>query len=160
MKCKVESCDQQTAGQSKYCREHRVESRKRFKEMLAQQAVDHAERDNKFKELWKQACKAGYAAALTANQQIITAMDEMTGQVFEPFPICGFAWITIRPGNCAFANWLKKNNYGKTNSYSGGVQIWISDYNQSYDRKLAHAKAVEKVLVAAGIKAYADGRLD
>jgi len=159
MECKVEGCGQKTAGQSKYCKVHRAESRKRFKEMVAQQATEREERNGKFEELWKQACEAGYAAGASANQQIVTAMDEISGQTYEPFPICGFAFVHVTPGNCAFANWLKKNGIGRK-AYSSGVEVWIGDYGQSYDKKMAHAGAAAKVLNAAGIKAYAGGRLD
>jgi len=159
MECKVEGCGQKTAGQSKYCKVHRAESRKRFKEMVAQQAVEREERNGKFEELWKQACEAGRMAAEAAKPKMVRAVDELSGQVYDPFPVCGFSWIKIRPANCAFANWLKKMGLAR-NSYNGGVEISIADYNQSYDLKYAHASAAAKILQEVGIKAYADGRLD
>lgn len=73
---------------------------------------------------------------------------------------CGFAWVNVKPGNSAFANWLKKNGLARRDSYYGGVSIWISDYQQSYEKKMAHAAAMAGVLSAAGFKAYASGRLD
>jgi len=74
---------------------------------------------------------------------------------------CGFAWVTVRPGNSSFARWLVKNGHARA-AYGGGVQIWISDYNQSVDRKYAHASAMAKVLrEKTGIDTiYADSRLD
>jgi hypothetical protein len=72
---------------------------------------------------------------------------------------CGFAWVTIRPGNCPFANWLKKTGKGRK-AYGGGVQYWVGDHGQSVDRKEAHASAFAKVISAAGITAYAGSRLD
>jgi hypothetical protein len=160
MNCKIENCGKPAAGKSKYCREHRAESRTRFKEMIVQKAAEKEQREADFASLWEKACEAGRNAAEAAKPQMITAVDERTGETFEPFPVCGFAQVTVRPGNCAFANWLKKNSLGKTNSYSGGVYIWISDYNQSYDLKLAYARGMAKVLQEAGIKATAVGRLD
>lgn len=81
--------------------------------------------------------------------------------------VCGFAWINIRPGNSPFANWAKKQSRpGRPDwelarkSYHGGVDIWVSDYGQSYELKLAYARGYAKVLAEAGIKAYASGRLD
>jgi hypothetical protein len=159
MNCKIEGCGQQTAGQSKYCKAHRAESRKRFKEMVAQQAVEREERSERFAELWHRACEAGRLAAEAAKPQMVVAIDEMSGETFDPFPICGFAWINVSPGNCQFANWLKKNGFGRK-AYGSGVEVWIGDYNQSYDMKMAHAGAAAKILVEAGIKAYAGGRLD
>lgn len=72
---------------------------------------------------------------------------------------CGFAWVTVTPGNCAFANWLKKNGYARK-GYYGGVEISISDYGQSIMRKEAHAGAMAGVLQEAGIKAYSNSRMD
>ena len=88
-----------------------------------------------WKALYKQAQAAGYQAvkglqvAPMIVQQHANLLDDrspVTQQwVVEGGP-CGFAWISIRPGNCAFANWLKKNQLGKTDSYAGGVKIWVS----------------------------------
>lgn len=72
---------------------------------------------------------------------------------------CGFAWVKIRPATTPFARWLKKNGYARP-AYNGGLDIWISDFNQSVDRKHAMACAMAKVFQEAGITAYADSRLD
>jgi len=72
---------------------------------------------------------------------------------------CGFAWVVIAPGNCPFANWLKKNGKASRHFY-GGVSIWISRYNQSMTKKEAHAHAMARVIAAAGIKAYPGSRMD
>jgi hypothetical protein len=97
---------------------------------------------------------------------------------------CGFAWIKIptrraRPTdkgynatlNVQFANWLKAQGkvQGRRNdemlfpertSYTGGVDIWVSGFGQSVQKKEAYAAAFAGVLNAAGITAYADSRLD
>lgn len=72
---------------------------------------------------------------------------------------CGFAWVKVRPATTPFARWLKKHNLARS-SYSGGLDIWISEFGQSVDRKTAMATAMAKVLSEAGITAYADSRLD
>jgi hypothetical protein len=72
---------------------------------------------------------------------------------------CGFAWITVYPGNCPFANYLKKNKLG-SKAYGGGVSIWVGAYNQSIARKEAYAGGFAKVISEAGIKAYPGSRLD
>ena len=78
----------------------------------------------------------------------------------EPEGMCGFAWVNVSPGNSPFANWLKKNKLARK-SYSGGVDIWISDFNQSVERKEACATAMASVLrEELGVKAYASSRLD
>lgn len=73
--------------------------------------------------------------------------------------VCGFAWVTVRPGNSRFANWLKKNK-GARRGYYGGTELWISGYQQSYERKMAYATAYADVLREVGIEAYPGGRLD
>lgn len=73
---------------------------------------------------------------------------------------CGFAWINIKPGNSRFANYLKKTEQARIDSYYGGVTVWVSGYGQSYERKMAYAAAFAQVLQEAGIKAYSMGRLD
>lgn len=84
----------------------------------------------------------------------------VTKRYFVSEGACGFGWISIKPANCTFANWLKKNNLAKTDSYSGGVMIWVHQFNQSYDRKMIYATAFAQVISQSGIRAYAGGRLD
>lgn len=73
--------------------------------------------------------------------------------------VCGFAWVTITPGNSSFARWLIKEGKARPH-YRGGIQVWISGYRQSYERKSAHAQGMAEALREAGIKAYSGGRLD
>jgi len=74
--------------------------------------------------------------------------------------VCGFAWIIVRPGNSSFANWLKKAGKARKDSYYGGVNIWVREFGQSYERKYVFANAFAKVLEEAGINASANSRLD
>lgn len=110
-----------------------------------------------FQELFDRGNAAGREAAANANLEMLTVTDGV--KVFEPFPICGFGWVNVRPGNCAFANWLKKQGHDRK-AYHGGVDIWIGDYGQSYDQKHAHAVAMGRVFKEAGINAYGTGSLD
>ena len=73
---------------------------------------------------------------------------------------CGFAWIIIKPGNCKFANWLKKAGLARPDCYYGGVNIWIGDYNQSHQKKSIHAEAMAQVFVDAGYNASSGNRMD
>jgi hypothetical protein len=73
--------------------------------------------------------------------------------------MCGFGWVHISKGNTSFARWLKQNNLARK-SYYGGLDIWIGAHNQSYEKKMAHARAMAQVLSEEGFQAYADGRLD
>lgn len=77
-----------------------------------------------------------------------------------PEGACGFAWVNVSPGNSPFANWLKKQKLARK-AYGGGVDIWISDFGQSIDRKEACAYAMAKVLKEElGVNVYASSRLD
>jgi hypothetical protein len=97
---------------------------------------------------------------------------------------CGFAWIKVitrraRPTdkdynatlNTQFANWLKAQakTQGRRNdeimlpdktAYNGGVDIWVSGFDQSVQKKETYAAAFAGVLQKAGIRAYSHSRLD
>ena len=91
----------------------------------------------------------------------------LTGQGFGPVSVvpdgvCGFAWIVIKyktTENRKFVNALKKANMIRK-SCTGGFQIWVSNFNQSMQRKEAYARAFVEVLKANNIEAYADSRMD
>ncbi len=74
--------------------------------------------------------------------------------------VCGFGWVNVKPGTSSFARWLKANTHAHTDSYYGGVTYWVRGFGQSYERKVAFARAFAAVLKEAGIKAYGTGRLD
>lgn len=78
---------------------------------------------------------------------------------FEEGGVCGFAWVNVAPANSAFAKWLVANGKARKAAV-GGVNIRVTAYGQSYQRKVAHAVAMAAALKAAGFKAYADDRLD
>lgn len=73
--------------------------------------------------------------------------------------VCGFAWIEVKPRNCAVARWLKEKPSGVSGSvyndnYRKCIAVWISDYNQSMELKSAHARAMAdrlQELVRAGL---------
>lgn len=75
-----------------------------------------------------------------------------------PEGLYGFAWISF-PGNTAWARWCKAQGLDG-NDYPRGKLIWVSQFGQSYERKLAYAKAFATVLNENGIRCYSCGRLD
>lgn len=97
-------------------------------------------------------CVVQRANPLDDRSQIIQAWTVPDGP-------CGFAWVVIRPANCAFAKWLVKNGHAKPH-YAGGVSIWIGWFNQSIQRKEAYAQAFAHALTTYGIRAYAGSRMD
>lgn len=74
--------------------------------------------------------------------------------------VCGFAKVTVRPGNSAYARWLRKSRLGRTDSYYGGTMLWVRQFGQSAERKGAYARAYARVLTEAGITAYDSVWLD
>jgi hypothetical protein len=75
--------------------------------------------------------------------------------------VCGFAWVSVKPGNSSFAKWLVANGKGRTDHYAGGVTVWVGEFGQSMTRKEAYAYAFANTLQAAGItRAYANSRMD
>jgi hypothetical protein len=112
-------------------------------------------------QLFSQADAAGRAAVAKMQICPMVVVNPNTGEKwYEEDGVCGFAWVKIRPARGKFVNWCKKNNIGKTDSFEGGYMIWISDYNQSMQKKEAYAYGFAKVLVDNGIRAYAMSRMD
>lgn len=75
--------------------------------------------------------------------------------------VCGFAWVTVKPANSKMAKYMKDViRIARKSIYEPGVMYWISDYNQSMQKKEAYAYAFAKVLQDNGIKAYAGSRMD
>ena len=120
--------------------------------------------------IWEEADRAGtYAGtAITPTPMIVgeakglfsNEFAEGAKKYFVPEGPCGFAWVNIKPARGGFVAWLKKSGIGRLDSYYGGWTIWVGDFGQSYERKMAYAGAFAEVLQKHGIKAYANGRLD
>ena len=74
---------------------------------------------------------------------------------------CGFAWVTIFPGNSSLAREYKRLNIAKK-AHGGGVRIWVEEFGQSHDRKEAYANAYAKKLreLTGHDRIYAESMLD
>jgi hypothetical protein len=74
---------------------------------------------------------------------------------------CGFAWVTIYPGNSKLANAYKKLGLARP-AYGGGVQHWITEFGQSAARKEAYARAYAAKLreLTGEERIYMGSRLD
>ena len=126
-------------------------------------------KNTKHQELFDRAQNAGRVAGNRITPTPMRVVEHKNpfddnNPIVQEFPVvmggvCGFAWVNIRPGNSSFARWMVKNNMA-SKAYKGGVDIWISDHGQSYERKTANASAMARVLRDAGIKAYSMNRLD
>jgi hypothetical protein len=108
-------------------------------------------------EIFRAAHEAGHEAAMAAIHEAMVVTD---GKNFWHCDegLCGFAWVGFK-GNTSFGRWTKQNKLTRK-SYTGGLHLWVSDYNQSYDRKRAYAEAFARKLNEYGIEAYSDSRLD
>lgn len=97
----------------------------------------------------------GHAKGIFSNE-----IDYSKETYFVEDGVCGFAWVNVKPANSKFAKFLKLNLRARNDSYLGGVSLSISQYNQSLQKKEAYAYAFAKVLNEAGIRAYANSRMD
>ena len=120
-------------------------------------------------ELYYKAVKAGQQAAAKCNPTPMTVQQHaspfndtspIVKEWYVPDGVCGFAWVRLTPARGKFVAWLKLNGIGSGDSYAGGYSIWIHNYNQSMQRKEAHARAMADVLNEAGLVAYAESRID
>lgn len=130
-----------------------------LREKIAAEKGERQERYARFSKLWAEAWEAGRAAsgATSPKPMVVTNMD---GTVVEVVPdgMCGFAWLRFK-GNTSFAKWLQKHHRTHP-GYPSGVEIFISDYGQSYELKRAHASAMASYLASQGIEVKVGSRLD
>lgn len=127
--------------------------------------------DQEMSALWKRAHEAGRAAAeaSTPRPMIVSqhadSLDDRSPVVQQWFVgdgACGFAWIHFYPATQPFVRWLRRQGregVGRK-GYPGGWDVSIFEHNQSVERKLAHARAAAAVLKEAGVRCYAESRLD
>lgn len=119
-----------------------------------------------FAAAWKAAEAAGMVAGMgkTPAPMIVTEVHfddtpiEGGKSWFVGDGVCGFAWVSF-PGNTSFGKWAKKTGKA-TPGYPTGLSVWVHQFNQSYERKMAYATAMAASLAAAGFPAHAGGRLD
>lgn len=115
--------------------------------------------NQKFQDIWDEAWKNGEEKAKSCFVQHVVPHDPYSGRKYKPIPICGFAWLRLKPATTKFARWMKNNTTART-SDQGGLIFWINEYGQSHDRKLAHARGMAEVFKNHGFDAWAEGSLD
>jgi len=163
MDCATVGCESATTGRSKYCPPHARAAREKWRQSMEDQKAEREERYERFRKIAVAADCAGRAAAEAKVPEPMTVVGQIgadAGREYHvPAGVCGFAWVTIVPGTCSFAHYAKKH-LGAQKPYRGGMQIWVSAYGQSYERKRAYAQAYAAVLKGEGIDCYSGGRLD
>lgn len=121
-----------------------------------------AKTDAQWQQLFNEAWAVGLAAGNANRPTPIIVSGQHGNQISHYYVedgVCGFAYVRIKPATHSFARWANKMDLG-FKSYHGGYDISIHEYNQSYDRKMAHAQAMAAYLREKGIPADAHGRLD
>ena len=123
-----------------------------------------------FAKWFNEAHAAGMAAgeALVPKPMVVGSpstpfgsdVDHNKPTYYVPSGVCGFAWVNVKPGTSSFAKWLVKFGKGRSDSYYGGVSVWVSYFGQSMEKKEAYAEAFAKVLSGYGVKCYANSRMD
>jgi len=143
-----------------------------LREKIAAESKARKAKSAAFEAAFAKASEAGKAAGEAAKPRAMMVVEHSNPldsnslpkrMWHEPEGMCGFAWVNVSPGNSPFANWLKKNGLARK-AYGGGVDIWISDFGQSVERKEACANAMAKVLKeelgSNSLSIYASSRLD
>jgi hypothetical protein len=166
MNCAVTGCVVPTSGASKYCRPHAKEARERWLAMIREKSAARDERTRTFAGAWFRACDAAKVAhkAAEPTPMVVVEKNVVTGEDKQRWFVsegcCGYASVSVVPGNHPFAIWAKKNA-GFRKSYKGGcVSATFSYGSQSYERSCAAADAAVAVLREAGIPAYVDSWID
>lgn len=159
-------CDLPTVGNSKYCRDHRAAARDAWKANIAASAAERETRVAGHRDLWVRAVAAAGDAWRACEPAPMVVTDAARGQAWIVSEgVCGFANVIVRPGGSSFARWLSKNDLARPHYY-GGLSVSVYDLcadsrgSQSYDRKVAAARAAAKVLTEGGVRATVDARLD
>lgn len=135
-----------------------------LREKIAAEKFERQERYDKFAKVYAMAHEAGMEAATEAEPVAMvvtgTGADGRSQSWYVPEGVCGFAWVTVRPANSSFAIWAKKT-HGWRAAYSGGLQLWVSEFGQSMERKESYARAFAQVIRdELGLRCYAGSRMD
>lgn len=134
--------------------------RPEFKTLREKIAWEKAEREQRY-AAFADLLAAAHAAGQAAHDDALPTpmvVEEHENPLDDSSPVVrqyavhegpvGFAWVIVRPGNSSFAHWLRKTGRGSS-AYRGGVQIWVRTPEQSYERKVAYARAMADVLKAS-----------
>lgn len=120
-----------------------------------------------WRSVWDTAREAGNIAAekciprpmtVVAHVNPLDDSSEVDKYWNVPDGVCGFAWVWMK-GNSSFGMWAKKAGIARK-SYPNGLSIWISEFGQSMEKKMAFAEAAAESLQSAGVKCYAQSRMD
>ena len=132
-----------------------------YKSLREKIAAETKERKERYEFYSQVVIEAHFEAHEKVNQHTPTPMHVTDGKnnwVIDD-GVCGFAEVRLPKGNTSFARWAKKNTPFEKH-YGGGLSLWVSDYNQSMERKELYARTYADVLKRHGIEAYSTSRMD
>lgn len=117
-----------------------------------------------YQEIYDRAVAAGYDAVEKLQVRPMTVTDGKQSWFVED-GVCGFAWIDFGErangplGKFMLGNKLARRGQAGTGQ-NKGFYVWVSDFNQSEQKKAAYADAFARVFKEAGFDAWAGSRLD
>ena len=114
-----------------------------LREKIAAEKVEREARYQEFSAWLTQAHEAGIKSTQSFEQ--------------ESNVVNGHVWVIVRPGNSSFAQYAKKHGWKRANS--GGIILWIDEFEESMIKKFEYAKAFALTLNSHGITAFADERM-
>lgn len=151
-RCPREGCTQDPDPKSTkgYCAKHKAEAREIWRNQISESRAEAEAKRKRWEDLHIEAHRAGVRA----------------GNACEEMPMAGQAWVVVRPASCSYARYLMTNTRSHK-GHGGGVEVWVSEFNGFYERRLAYARAYATVVREAlaedaikGFSVYATGRLD
>ena len=132
---------------------------KTLREKIAAEKKERQERYARFEELFSTAWQLGMNAANSCVPAPMIVTDVRGNQIdYVRDGVCGFAWVSFS-GNTSFGKWLAKHKKVRK-GYPKGLELSIQAYEQSYERKASHARAMAAYLQSHGVDCWAGCRLD
>lgn len=154
--CAYEGCIERNCHNSKYCGRHKEIARQKYFEMLNNKKNQRERLYEAYARAATMAKKAGKEAGnkcvpvpMVVQQHADMFNDHSPViKTYEPVSdgVCGFGYVVVTPGNSSLAIWLKKHQ-DYFHWYYGGMAFGVKEFGQSYERKMAYAKAYADVMI-------------
>jgi len=150
--CIRDGCDNPASPKSTkgYCEDCMKQARRAWLTMVREKGAERDAQRQEWAKAWEAGMVAGATAAAACVPEPIQVVNAFTKAVEAISYSKGFAWLRVYPGNCAFARWLVSEHQADP-AHRGGVQVMIRGYDQSIERKTAHANAMAQVLRTANV---------
>lgn len=97
-------------------------------------------REKQFARVLSEAEAAGLRAGMAISPTPMQVYDGHGGVYRVEDGMCGFAGVILKPASHPFVRWLKASGHG-FGHYPSGFNFTVRGHNQSYERKVADARA-------------------